>query len=510
MNQNSSFNSAATKRPPSTENQFLLKESAPRNGSTPRGTRKNADYYEKQPLFERTMAEPVRLTPAWEETNLPNDELNFKGVTMEQAVLEMNPPTDRLYLVYFTLLLHGIGTLMPWNMFITAKSYFEDYKLTDSITGDKTAYAAKFLPYVGFAAQIPNLLLNWINIFIPLGFGGSLTTRIVWSILVEVLVFIVTVILAMSDSSQWPGVFFVVTMGTVVVLNMANGIYQNTVFGMAAKLPSKYTGAVILGANVSGTFTAIISVISKIMSPNVRTAAIYYFIAALFVLLACFDTYFALPLNRFYRYHELLYEKDQQAKRKQNMGAVPYTPYFTILRQCLPQCFNVFFVFFVTLTIFPAVHSEIRIVDKENFIITEDFYSDVTCFLTFNICAMLGSTLATWVTWPSPKYLVFPVVLRVLFIPFFLACNYQPENNRNVSVLIYNDWGYWAGAIFMALTSGYFSSVAMMYCPRSVDSQYASTAGMYGAAFLITGIFGGILFTLLMPSIVTTTLWQIT
>jgi hypothetical protein len=55
----------------------------------------DADYYEKQPLFERATAEPVRLTPAWEETNLPNDELNFKGVTMEQAVLEMNPPTDR-------------------------------------------------------------------------------------------------------------------------------------------------------------------------------------------------------------------------------------------------------------------------------------------------------------------------------------------------------------------------------------------------------------------------------
>jgi hypothetical protein len=49
--------------------------------------------------------------------------------------------------------------------------------------------------------------------------------------------------------------------------------------------------------NISGTFTAIISLVSKIVSPNKRTAAIYYFITALFVLLACFDTYFALPLN---------------------------------------------------------------------------------------------------------------------------------------------------------------------------------------------------------------------
>ncbi|XP_023724605.1 equilibrative nucleoside transporter 1 isoform X2 [Cryptotermes secundus] len=502
MSQNTSFSSTATKRPPSAENQFLLKDSAPRNGSTPRGTRKNADYYEKQPLFERATAEPVRLTPAWEETNLPNDELNFKGVTMERAVLEMNPPTDRLLLVYFTLLLHGIGTLMPWNMFITAKAYFEDYKLA------KTEYAGNFLPYVGFAAQIPNLLLNWINIFIPLDAGGSLTTRIVWSILVEVVVFIITVILAMTDSSQWPGTFFTITMITVVILNMANGVYQNTVFGMAAKLPSKYTGAVILGTNVSGTFTAIINVVSKIMSPNERTAAIYYFITALFVLLACFDTYFALPLNRFYRYHELLHEKEQQAKRKQSLNAVPDTPYFAILKQCLPQCFNVFFVFFVTLTIFPAVHSEIKISDENNFFTGDRFYSDVTCFLTFNICAVIGSTLATRITWPSPKYLVWPIVLRVLFIPFFLSCNYQPQVGREIPVLINSDWGYWAGAALMAITSGYFSSVAMMYCPRCVEPQYASTAGMFGGASLITGIVCGIFFTMVMPLIVNTTFWN--
>lgn len=78
---------------------------------------------------------------------------------------------------------------------------------------------------------------------------------------------------------------------------VAGGVYQNSVYGMAAKLPGKYTGAVVLGSNVSGTFTAVISLLSSSMASSVRTAAIYYFIAAMFVLLVCFDTYFALPLN---------------------------------------------------------------------------------------------------------------------------------------------------------------------------------------------------------------------
>lgn len=78
---------------------------------------------------------------------------------------------------------------------------------------------------------------------------------------------------------------------------MGGGIYQNSVYGMAAKLPLKYTGAVVLGSNICGTFTSIVSVLSKMFAPSVRTAAIYYFIAAMIILLLCFDTYFALPLN---------------------------------------------------------------------------------------------------------------------------------------------------------------------------------------------------------------------
>lgn len=133
-----------------------------------------------------------------------------------------------------------------------------------------------------------------VNNFI---FSGKLTTRIVWSILTEVLCFVFTVALVMINTSQIPALFFWSTLGSIVLLNMANGIYNNSVFGMAAKLPTKYIGAVVLGTNLSGTFTSIADIASVSITPDARTAAIYYFTTALFVLLACFDTYFALPLN---------------------------------------------------------------------------------------------------------------------------------------------------------------------------------------------------------------------
>ncbi|CAB0028122.1 unnamed protein product [Trichogramma brassicae] len=65
-------------------------------------------------------AEPVRLSPGWEGTGKTDDELNFKNVTMDQANLELNPPRDRLNIVMFIMILHGVGALMPWNMFISA------------------------------------------------------------------------------------------------------------------------------------------------------------------------------------------------------------------------------------------------------------------------------------------------------------------------------------------------------------------------------------------------------
>lgn len=161
-----------------------------------------------------------------------------------------------------------------------------------------------------------------------------------------------------------------------------------------------------------------------------------------------------------------------------------------------------FFVFFITLAVFPAVHSDIKRSDS-NFIIGDDLFVSICCFLTFNVCAMLGSLLTSWVTWPKPKYLVWPVLLRAAFLPLFLFCNYQPLNiTRVLPVYIDNDWVYWGIGIVMAFTSGYFSSLGMMYTPQSVEPQYAMTAGMFAAAMLITGIFTGILFSMVFPMVV--------
>ena len=113
-------------------------------------------------------------------------------ISPNRVIANLDSLSHRLNLVYLTFMLHGIGTLMPWNMFITAKDvrraeknctwhclifvvfffqYFVDYKLSASYTGEQqSAFAANFLPYLGFASQVPNVIFNWLNIFVQIGY----------------------------------------------------------------------------------------------------------------------------------------------------------------------------------------------------------------------------------------------------------------------------------------------------------------------------------------------------
>jgi len=95
--------------------------------------------------------------------------------------------------------------------------YFEGYKLSANYTGQETNLAANFMGAVTIASQVPNFLFNWVNVFVQL--GGNLTTRVVWSIFIEVVLFVFTVIMAMSDTSDHPEAFFYATIGTVIILN---------------------------------------------------------------------------------------------------------------------------------------------------------------------------------------------------------------------------------------------------------------------------------------------------
>lgn len=424
----------------------------------------------------------------------------------KQAMLREKPPKDPWNLVYLIMLLHGIGVLMPWNMFITiAPSYFVDYKLSvhNETTGssEPTVYALNFFSYLGICSQLPNLLLNLINVFIEV--KGGLARRIGISLIIVAVICVITIIFVFIDTSQMIAGFFFFTMFTVVILNAANGIYQNSVYGLVASFPHQFTNAIVLGNNLCGTFVSVINILTIIVFSNQqKLAAFTYFFIALLTVIACFVSFFILPKFEFYNY----YMKKGAAEQEIDLADAPVQQgkvqlYLDVFKQAWGQCLNVFLVFFVTLTIFPAIMADVRPYhgshsnEPYDFFISEELFTPITTFLLFNSLAMIGSAVANFVQWPSPPALIIPVALRILLIPIMMFCNYRPRY-RTWPVFITSEYVFISFGLIMSFTSGYFSSVAMMYAPKVVDKAKAPIAGMMSAFFLICGICAGIAFTL--------------
>ncbi|VDN06779.1 unnamed protein product [Thelazia callipaeda] len=424
----------------------------------------------------------------------------------EVAMLSKKPPEDKYYAVYLFILLNGIGTLMPWNMFITiAPSYYVNYKFVE-VDADgavhKTDYALHFLSYLGLASQLPTLLLNLTNLFIQI--KGGLRRRIGSSLIVLAIITLATLIFTLVDTSKMITTFFIITMVTVVILNAANGIYQNSLYGLTASFPPHYTNALILGNNICGTFVSVMSIITLVEDSDKKEA-----VASENIITGVELVGSGSEMNKFGEITESqkVLQSSFKAKLKlyfEKGKRCFYCLSLSINFQIKVQCFNVWCVFFVTLTLFPTTMADIRYYSesgKYDFIIPEKLFISITTYLLFNFFAVVGSFLANFVQWPSQKWLIFPVVARIIFIPLMIFCNFRPEY-RTWNIWIYNVWIYIALAVVMSITSGYFSSLAMMYAPRAlfriVEPSKSAAAGMIAAFFLMFGITSGIMFTLIV------------
>lgn len=82
---------------------------------------------------------------------------------------------------------------------------------------------------------------------------------------------------------------------------VATGIMNSCVYYVSALFSMEYINAVIMGNNSAGIFTSVASILSKVTSPDIRIAAIYYFLAALIVLVLALIGYFLMHRNEFYR-----------------------------------------------------------------------------------------------------------------------------------------------------------------------------------------------------------------
>ncbi|XP_055018347.1 equilibrative nucleoside transporter 1 isoform X2 [Boleophthalmus pectinirostris] len=434
-----------------------------------------------------------------------------------------NAPRDKYNAVWLIFFILGLGTLLPWNFFMTASAYFTSrlkdpvsttFNQTGNVTmagGDtRNALESTFNNVMTLCAMVPLLIFTCLNSFIHQRVSQKL--RILGSLSVIFVVFLITAIVV--KVSIEPLSFFTLTMIKIICINSFGAVLQGSLFGLAGILPATYTTPIMSGQGLAGTFAAFSMICALASGSELQDSAFGYFITACAVILLAIMSYFVLPKMEFFQYYmeshgshsssadeenkmDLL-KKDSTEKRPvvnlTEDEARPTVSVVNIFKQIWVMALSVCFIFTVTIGTFPAVTVDVKST-VANGGTWETYFIPVSCFLLFNVMDWAGRSLTAVCMWPGKDSKLLPalVILRIIFIPLFILCNVQPR--KYFPVVFSHDAWYITLMIFFSFSNGYLASLCMCFGPKKVAQHEAETAGAIMAFFLSLGLALGAAFS---------------
>ncbi|XP_035757352.1 equilibrative nucleoside transporter 1 isoform X1 [Egretta garzetta] len=429
-------------------------------------------------------------------------------------------PQDRYKAVWLIFFILGLGTLLPWNFFMTARKYFisrladSKQNQTNEATLPHSYLQSMFDNFMTLCAMVPLLVFTCLNSFIHQRIPQQI--RILGSLVAIGLVFLVTAVMVKVAMEPLP--FFIFTMISITLINSFGAILQSSLFGLAGLLPASYTAPIMSGQGLAGTFAALAMIFNIAISSHPVLSVgsqqpegfIGYFATACGAIVLAIISYILLPRMDFFRYYSMkdkteyrVYNAELETKRdlikkdepngveQNNSKIIPiHNPdekpsVIAIFRKLWVMAVSVCFVFTVTIGVFPSITAKVSTVLGEGW---GQYFIPVSCFLLFNVFDWTGRSLTALFTWPGKDSCLLPVMvaLRVIFIPLFMLCNVHPR--QYLPVLFSHDAWYIIFMIFFSLPTGYLASLCMCFGPKKVLAHEAETAGAIMAFFLSLGL----------------------
>ncbi|XP_020320029.1 equilibrative nucleoside transporter 2 [Oncorhynchus kisutch] len=470
---------------------------------------------------------------------------------------QKNTPVDRGCAVAIIIFILGLGTLLPWNFFITATEYFDDrlkgtpssYGTTPVANGttpvtNGTTPVTKdyeFASFMTLLAQLPLLLFTLANSFLYQRIREKV--RIAVSLVSILCLFLLTAI--MVKVPMQPDSFFSITMATIWFINSFGAVLQGSLFGLVGMLPPKYSTLFMSGQGLAGIFAALASLLSILSKTDKASAALGYFITPCVATLLTLLSYLLLPHLEFAQFYfeksqshhgqlatpnEPLEsaDKEKEALANDDLNGYNNEPIITngdfeasgtkealfmmkqtdshtrssvlaVFKKVWVMALCVTCVLAVTLSVFPAVTVKVKSVygNKE----WDRYFLCVCCFIVFNVMDLIGRSVTSMVQWPSKKSCLFPVLVvsRVVFIPLIMLC--KTDNRQYLPVLFSHDIAFVAIMTLFAVSNGYLICLCMSYAPQLVRSKDCETAGALMTFFLALGLSLGAALSFLLRNL---------
>ncbi|XP_066098674.1 equilibrative nucleoside transporter 3 isoform X1 [Saccopteryx bilineata] len=411
------------------------------------------------------------------------------------------------YLIFFSL---GIGGLLPWNFFVTAKEYWI-FKLHNCSSPDveedpeNSDILNYFESYLSIASTVPSVLCLVANFLLVN--RVPVHVRVLASLTVMLAIFVVMTVLVKVDTSSWTHSFFAVTIACMAILSGSSTVFNSSVFGMTSSFPMRNSQALISGGAMGGTISAVASLVDLALSSDMTNSTLTFFLTADIFLGLCIGLYLLLPRLEYARFYtspartaHVFSGEEQPSQDSSNAPLValrpsvsPTPPLRPILKKTASLGFCVICLLFVTSIIFPAVSTSIESLDKDSGSLwTTKFFVPVTAFLLFNFADLCGRQITAWIQVPGPRSKVLPVLalLRTGLIPLFMFCNYQPRVHLQ-TVVFQSDIYPMLFSSLLGLSNGYLSTLALIYGPKIVSRELAEATGVVMTFYMYVGLVLG-------------------
>ncbi|XP_029526122.1 equilibrative nucleoside transporter 2-like isoform X2 [Oncorhynchus nerka] len=479
-------------------------------------------------------------------------------------ITQKNGPVDRGCAVAVIIFILGLGTLLPWNFFITATEYFDDrlkgtpssYGTTPVANGttpvangttpvtNGTTPVTKdyeFASFMTLLAQLPLLLFTLANSFLYQRIREKV--RIAVSLVSILCLFLLTAI--MVKVPMQPDSFFSITMATIWFINSFGAVLQGSLFGLVGMLPPKYSTLFMSGQGLAGIFAALASLLSILSKTDKASAALGYFITPCVATLLTLLSYLLLPHLEFARFyfeksqshHGQLAtpngpfesaDKEKEALANGDLNGYNNEPIITNgdfeasrtkealfmtkqtdshTRSSVLAVFKKVWVMALCVTCVLAVTLSVfpAVTVKVKSVYGnkewDRYFLCVCCFIVFNVMDLIGRSVTSMVQWPSKRSRLFPVLVVSRVVFIPLIMLCKTDNRQYLPVLFSHDVAFVAIMTLFAVSNGYLICLCMSYAPQLVRSKDCETAGALMTFFLALGLSLGAALSFLLRNL---------
>ncbi|QRW15810.1 Nucleoside transporter [Rhizoctonia solani] len=401
---------------------------------------------------------------------------------------------------------------MPWNAMITAMPYFLT-RLGDS------PYAGSFASWFSvtwtFMSFISLACATWTaretipatRIVLPLGLNTLLLTFLA-----------ITPRLSLS-----PRAFFAVVLTNGALLATSGSWFQTSVVALASvfgpdAIAAYMTGGALVAVGVSllklaTAYTSLkheypggyapdysLRIPNDLIDLDAATSSIIYFsVAAAFIgsgIVAYAYLHPKIP-------HDV--QKEPPSRKVSTPIQMSSASIWIVIRKNAYYNIAVFYVFVVTLAMFPAITTSILPVNSsEESIVFNPFIFSALHFLNFNVADLIGRALASFkpISPTSNVRLLLYSLSRTIFIPLLLLCNVQHKPTFESVVdasskpIINSDIAYMFILFAFGVTNGHVSTLVLMAAPSklmnpNLELYESKTAARVAQFCLVGGLVAG-------------------